>query len=103
MKKSILEKLGTERLIGAYNAYQDDIGGEDHIYEPGDFAEQLIEVKGDALAILDAGFYGNYESNAYAYGLDAYENIVSYENGKDVQDKILGDDDFVKVAQQYLD
>ena len=104
MKKSILEKFDTNSLINLYNAYQNDpTNNGDDIYTPNDFEEELNNLEQNLLEILDKAYYGDYNANAYAYGFDRLENIKSYDTEQDVRNTILGDDDFVKVAQDYLD
>ena len=101
MTKESLEKQDTKSIIAAYNNYLYDSGySDDEILLQDEFADSLKD--DDPLWILDRAFYGDYESQAYAYGFDGNGNIKSYSTEQDVRDEILGDDDFVKVAEKYL-
>ncbi len=101
MTKESLEERDTEDLINAYNNYLEDTNGsDDDIYLADDFDDILSDFSG--FDILNKAFYGDYEPQAYAYGFDGYENIKSYSKEQDVRNEILGDDDFVQVAEKYL-
>ena len=101
MTKESLKERDTEDLITAYNNYLGDTNNrDDDIYLADDFDGILSDFSG--FELLNKAFYGDYEPQAYAYGFDGYANIKSYITEQDVRDEILGEDDFVQVAEKYL-
>lgn len=101
MTKESLKERDTEDLIAAYNNYLEDNNScDDEIYLPDDFEEILSYFNG--FELLNKASYGDYNPQAYAYGFDGYANIKSYITEQDVRNEILGDDDFVQVAEKYL-